>query len=174
MFGKDSLCVAQKKEYCKRLGTREGYGLMAASVPEGAEALPATARRTRLRIAGSMTRRCAASAAADAVAAADFAFVSKLCAPDVARNSARRRRAPRSSTTCLRIAPPRSSSFIATNCAGRKYSSQIDARYRDLCWNEMKNLKLGNDGSGVPANPAEAVETGVKEGVKGLKKVFGF
>ena len=50
----------------------------------------------------------------------------------------------------------------------------LDARYRDLCWNEMKKLGLGNDGTGLPTNPADAVNTGVKEGVKGLKKVFGF
>ncbi len=39
---------------------------------------------------------------------------------------------------------------------------------------ELGNKGFSNDGSGLPANPADAVGAGVKEGVKGLKKVFGF
>jgi hypothetical protein len=172
MFGKDSPCVDQKKEYCRRLGTRDGYSLMAkgAAVGEG--------------YAGYSTKEQAANCSLDdkvlrgkhcssAVAAADFAFVGMLCPSDVAKLCPQAAGAEKFNYLFAHC-PAEKQKFIATNCAGRKYSSQIDARYRDLCWNEMKKLGLGNDGTGLPTNPADAVNTGVKEGVKGLKKVFGF
>ena len=172
MFGKDSLCVDQKKEYCRRLGTRDGYSLMAKGAAVG-EGYAGYSTKEQVANCGLDDKALRGKHCSSAVAAADFAFVSKLCPSDVAKLCPQAADAEKFNYLFAHC-PAEKQKFIATNCAGRKYSSQIDARYRDLCWNEMKNLGLGNDGSAVPANPADAVETGVKEGVKGLKKVFGF
>jgi hypothetical protein len=172
MFGKDSPCVDQKKEYCRRLETRDGYSLMAkgAAVGEGYAGYSTKEQVANCSLDDKVLRGKHCSSA---VAAADFAFVGMLCPSDVAKLCPQAAGAEKFNYLFAHC-PAEKQKFIATNCAGRKYSSQIDARYRDLCWNEMKKLGLGNDGTGLPTNPADAVNTGVKEGVKGLKKVFGF
>jgi hypothetical protein len=173
MFGKDSLCVAQKQEYCKRLGTREGYGVMAASVPEGAESVPGYSVQDQVANCGLDDKALRGKHCSSAVAAADFTFVGKLCPAQVSQLCPQAAGAEKFGYLFAHC-PAEKQQFIATNCAGRKYSSQIDARYRDLCVAELGNKGFSNDGSALPTNPAEAVGAGVKEGVKGLKKVFGF
>lgn len=172
MFGKDSACVTQKKEYCRRLETRDGYSLMAKGAVVG-EGYAGYSTKEQVANCGLDDKALRAKHCSSAVAAADFAFVGKLCTSDVAKLCPQAAGAEKFGYLFAHC-PAEKQQFVAANCAGRKYSSQIDARYRDLCVAELGDKGFSNDGSGLPTNPAEAVGAGVKEGVKGLKKVFGF
>ena len=172
LFGKDSLCTEQKKEYCRRLGTRDGYSLMAKGAAVG-EGYAGYSTKEQVANCGLDDKALRGKHCSSAVAAADFAFVSKLCPEDVAKLCPQAACAEKFGYLFAHC-PAEKQQFVAANCAGRKYSSQIDARYRELCVAELGNKGFSNDGSGLPANPADAVGAGVKEGVKGLKKVFGF
>lgn len=171
LFGKDSLCVEQKREYCRRLGTREGYAVMAKAAAVG-EGYAGYSTKEQAANCGLDDKALRGKHCASAVAAADFSFVARLCPEDTSRLCSQAEAAEQFGYLFAHC-PAEKQKFIATHCAGRKYSKDIDPRYRDRCWAERKSW-LGNDGSALPTNPADAVGAGVKEGVKGLKKVFGF
>jgi hypothetical protein len=172
LFGKDTLCAAQKKEFCRRLGTLDGYRRMAAAVPAGAADLPGYSTKEQVANCGLDDKVLRGKHCKSAVAGADFAFVDAFCPDDTAKLCAQAGE-KEAFEYLFAHCDAEKAAFIAQNCAGRKDSSQIDKRYRDLCAGEMGSRGFSNDGSALPTSPADALDKGVKEGVKGLKGIFG-
>jgi hypothetical protein len=174
LFGKDSLCPEQKAEFCRRLDTPAGYSAMVAGIPRGMRDQPQYGLADQLAVCGFSDDSLRARHCATSAAGSDFGFVGQFCPREAGALCARANEAQQYDFV-FRHCPAEKTAFVAANCAGRQYSSQIDASYRDLCVAEIGEQGFGNDGSAgrIPSNPADAVGAGVKEGMKGLKKVFG-
>jgi hypothetical protein len=85
-----------------------------------------------------------------------------------------------------RLCPTEQAALVKQHCEGRKYSSQIDAKYQDFCaraasGRDGSDSKASDSGgvskpgtapaSGMPGMPA--MPTDVQQGLKALKGLFG-
>ena len=124
-----------------------------------------------------------------AVQQANFDFVQRFCptdAPALCSQALGAEKLGFLSVTC----PAETQALVDQHCAGRKYSSQIAEKYRSFCAGTLSSNQgaqgaAATDQTQPDAGSAEGDETGkagvttdvkqgVKEGVKNLKKVFGF
>jgi len=174
LFAKDSLCPEQRAEFCRRLDTPAGYRTLVANIPKGMREQPQYGLADQLAVCGLSDASLRARHCDASVTHKDYGFVSQFC-PQQTAALCGTANAAQQYDFVFRHCPAEKAAFVTANCAGRQYSSQIDASYRDLCVAEMGEQGFGNDGSAgrMPGNPADAVGAGVKEGMKGLKKVFG-
>lgn len=178
--GKDPACAARKQDYCDRLASREGYGTakkhlrdMSAAGFDRAD-IPAQMKSCGLQESVVLRKLCT-----EGQGAADFRFVGAYCPGE------RAALCPKAVSSeeldyVSRYCPAERETLVARHCAGRKYSTDIAEKYRAFCVSALGADLKGGGGAAAgedgpePAKPADKVEEGVKKGVEGLKKVFGF
>lgn len=152
-------CDAKTKaEFCKRVGTEQGYDLLAArgqapgaSNPE----LESAGKTCGVDIAATRKQLCKAGVGKDA----SLPFLARHC-------------------------PDEAAPIAQAQCAGRSFTSQPEQKYREFCSDYARhNLMQGGagatggqqDASGQPA-PQEQTPAGnaVEEGKKALRKLLPF
>jgi hypothetical protein len=178
---KDTCSVADRKEFCRRVNTREGYVLFRGQL-SSARGVPGYGPDDQLKVCSTTEAKVRAKLCPEARSANDFRFVADYCPderPRMCPAAEEREELWYIDKYCVEAR----AGLIAKHCAGRKFSSQIDPKYRDFCAGALgRDLKGGgSQGGGAageqpeePEQPADPVQQGVKKGVEGLKKVFGF
>ncbi len=150
-------CDAKTKaEFCKRLGTEQGFDLLAArgQVP-GADTtdLDSAGKACGTDIPATRLRLCKAAVGKDA----SLPFLARHC-------------------------PDEAAPLAQAQCAGRSFTSPPAEKYREFCSDYARhNLMQGGagtpDSSGQPAQqeqPPPGKDTAIEEGKKALRKLLPF
>lgn len=195
-------CPKETPKYCKQINTLEGYKA-ASHIPADMNGIP---DEEMAKIIAERTQNIAKPCKLDsaklyaaqckrAVAESNFDFVAQLCLTDRAKLCKKALGANKLgyiSASC----PAEKEALIAANCEGRKYSSDIEPRFRDFCSSVgMLEVAGNNDassssssnlnfpqhatGDSAPVSATDAVTNAVKDAIidKGLNKLrgmFGF
>lgn len=167
-------CPKEKKVFCQRFATPEGYDKATAHLPPdmlddprlGAQTM---ARECKLDNAKLLPKLCAS-----AVGAGNFGFVGRLCPADRPRLCAKAAEATQLDYV-LAHCPTEKAALSRQHCEGRRYSSDIAPRYAQFCAG-MAGAPTGSDApepqAEKPPAPAEADE--LKQGIHKLRGLFGF
>jgi hypothetical protein len=183
IIAREDLCsAADRKEFCRRVQTTDGYRLFLGTRGNAPDA-PGYRLDDPLKHCGTTEAKLRALLCDQAVAAKDLKFVDEFCPDQRPRLCAVAEQREELWYIARHCAEARAG-LVAEHCAGRKFSAQIDPKYRDFCAGALGRDLKGGTTPGVgaaggeqpeePAQPADPVQQGVKKGVEGLKKVFGF
>jgi hypothetical protein len=147
-----------KKELCDRLGTKDGFSLVASRQPMGNPIMDSGTLSEVAKFCGVKAEPLRERLCADAGQAEDLEFIGGQC-PDLAQPIAQR------------------------ECAGRSFSTPPAVKYRDFCSNYAAGMMDGPSGSAgdAAASPAPtdapdakpSTDDVLKEGAKRLKWLFG-
>jgi hypothetical protein len=186
LFTKDGMCKAQQGEYCKRVDTLDGYRLLAEGVDRTHADKTGASLDEQLAVCGTrgvdLRRRHCTGAAKQS----NFGFVQSFC-PDEAPAMCPQALDTKQLGFLLAKCEAQTAVLASAECEGREYSSQIAEQYRSFCAAAASNAAGGGAALSQQRDAADQggategkqgvtkdVKAGVKEGVKNLKKVFGF
>jgi Protein of unknown function (DUF3617) len=146
-----SPCLARKDEYCahvKKTGQSMGSaaGYRQALQREG---LRNGGWEQAARLCAVQTAPILAAACKDGQARRDWPFVAEHC-------------------------PAEAQTIAASQCAGRDYTVAMSSEYKAICSKYASNMTRSSGAAAKPQQPAQPSATdAVKEGVQGLRKLFG-
>jgi len=152
LFGmQGSPCLDRKAEYCahvkktaQSMGTAAGY--RQAMQREG---LRNGGWEEAAKFCAVQTAPVLAAACKDGQARRDWPFVADHC-------------------------PTEAQTIAASQCAGRDYSMAMSSEYQPICSKYASNMTRSSGTASKPQQPAQPSATdAVKEGVQGLRKLFG-
>jgi hypothetical protein len=154
-------CDAKNKaEFCKRVGTEEGFDLLAVrdkSAATGAADLESAGKSCGLDIAATRDKLCKAAVGKDA----SLPFLARHC-------------------------PTEAAPLAKAECAGRGFTSPPAEKYREFCSAYARHGLMQEGGDGAPADgaqkssdgeqakPESAKDTAIEEGKKALRKLLPF
>jgi hypothetical protein len=174
-----SSCPKEKKIFCQRIATPEGYEKATRNLPLELINDPALG-------AASITRECKLDNAkllpklcANAVSANNFSFVSRLCPVDRPKLCAKAMSATQLDYVAANC-PTEKAALIKEHCEGRKYSSDIEPRFATFCANaamsgDMARSNANRESNAVPTESAGSSNTDkLEQGIKQLRGLFSF
>lgn len=170
-------CPKEKPVFCQRLATPEGYDRATRHMPVKELDDPVHGIAESVKACGLDKTKLLPRLCGSAVTGANFEFVERLCPGDK----------PKLCGKAVAIAsldyvsancPAEKAALLTQHCEGRKYSSQVDEKYRAFCAGAA-SAELADDGSaagGAAGSPSveSPIPTDLQDGVKKLRGLFGF
>lgn len=156
-------CPKEKPVFCAKAQTLEGFDRITRPFGSAQIDDPAVGKSIGLESCGLSTKKLRPKMCTSAVSAGNLRFVSRLC-------------------------PTEKAALVKQHCEGRKYTSQIEAKYQAFCASAASGREdtggdggAGSTGTGKPGEPAPnsgmpgmpAIPTDVQQGMKALKGLFG-
>lgn len=176
-------CPKEKIIFCQRLATPDGYSKATQNFPAEMINTPASGFPQVMKSCGLDNVKLLPKLCARGVADASFDFVSRFCPtenPKLCAKALGMNQMNYLGANC----PNEKAAAIKQHCEGRRYTSQIDAKYRDFCAEASHGGDFSNDGSANRVPPAEtnppnkpvdpAAPDNLQEGIKQLRNLFGF
>jgi hypothetical protein len=149
--GPQAACKAQKGEFCGRVtkvtqSMRTPAGYRKAMSQDG---LRGDDWELAAKACGVQAAEVRGAACKSGVGGRDWPFVAEYC-------------------------PAESQKVAAEHCAGREYTVAMSSEYKAICAKQAGGFAQPQRAAAKPAAaPADAVQQGVKEGARALKKLFG-
>lgn len=188
LFVKDGFCQAQQAEFCKRVDTLQGYQLLTNGAP--VNAAMKTTLDEQLAVCGKSNTELLRRHCQTAISKTNFDFARTYCSAD-AQRLCKPAVSGENLDFVMAICPSEKQALVDQHCAGRKYSSQIAEKYRSFCAGTLGSNQGTQGAAATDRTQPDAggnvegdeagkegvttdVKQGVKEGVRNLKKVFGF
>ena len=177
-------CPQEKKIFCQRFATPEGYDKATRHVPlesinDPTLGVASMARECKLDNAKLLPKLCAS-----ALTSSNFNFVSRLCPverPKLCTKAMSADRVDYVGANC----PAEKAVLVKQHCEGRKNSNDIEPRYATLCSDAAMSQDLAREEEAekaaekrkpASAEPSEASKKAeqIQQGIKQLKGLFGF